>query len=446
MGQMVRVSIWGGWLALAGLTLAGCMTTTGGGEEIQGESVQVSRLAGVTPPPGALRAAEDEAESSAIITDLLGRHSVLPDGSAFAEVSDAVLKAYARPSESELKAARLRAQAASKNWLPRIGPIVSLNSLSDIITQLAVDVVLFDHGRKKAERDFAKADVELAAVTLSEDTNERVLTALSLYLNAAEAREVVALETRTLEDMKRFEWIMQERVKGGVSDMSDLNVLRQKLAEITARLGAAQEAEATALAELNAMSARPLNQVTGLADVRVGSFDARALDILRAEAERDRDVAQAKVDRAGLLPGVSAGGTLGDEGTGISVNAGQDALLGLGTGASLKAIKAVEEASDRRVRQASEDATREISRLESRLSALGRQVGEASQLTQAAKRNLDLFQSQYDAGQRQVLDVVNVYETFADQQTRQVSLKYELALSRLTLARELGLLADGGRI
>lgn len=443
MGQRVRIAT-GAWLAVASLALTGCMTTTGG--EIEGENVEVSRLAGVTPPPGAIRAARDEAGTSLIITELLDRQSVLPDGSAFAEVSDAVLKAYARASESELKAARLRAQAASKNWLPRIGPVVSLSSLSDIVTQLAVDMVLFDHGRKKAERDFAKADVELAAVTLSEDSNARVLTALSLYLDAAEARERGALESRTLKDMRRFEWIMQERVKGGVSDRSDLGILRQKLAEIQSRLSAAREAEATALAELNAMSAKPLNSVTGLADVRVGGFDARPLDVLRAEAERDRDVAQARVDRAGLLPGVNAGGTLGSGGTGVTVNAGQDTLLGLGTGASLKAIKAVEEASGRRVAQATEDATREISRLESRLKALGRQVGEASALTQDAKSNLDLFQSQYDAGQRQVIDVVGVYETFAEQQSRQVSLKFEMALARLKLAREMGLLADGGRI
>lgn len=424
------------------------MTTMGGGSsgEIEGESVEVSRLAGVTPPPGALQAAREEAETSVIIDELMDRRSALPAGSAFAQVGDAVLKAYARASESELKAARLRAQAASKNWLPRIGPVVTLSSLSDIVTQLAVDMVLFDHGRKKAERDFAKADVELAAVTLSEDTNERVLTALSLYLDAAEARERMALETRTLKDMKRFEWIMDERVKGGVSDMSDLNVLRQKLAEIQSRLSAAQEAEATALAELNAMSAKPLNTVTGLADVRVGGFDARPLDVLRAEAQRDRDIAQAKVDRANILPGVNAGGTLGSGGTGVTVTAGQDSLLGVGTGASLQAIKAVEEASARRVSQATEDATREISRLESRLKALGRQVGEASQLTQAAKANLDLFQSQYDAGQRQVMDVVGVYETYAEQQSRRVALKFELALTRLQLAREMGLLADGGRI
>ena len=121
-------------------------------------------------------------------------------------------------------------------------------------------------------------------------------------------------------------------------------------------------------------------------------------------------------------------------------------MLGLGTGASLKATEAANEAADRRVAQATEDTNRTLSRLETRLAALSRQVAEASALTQAARKNLDLFQNQYDAGQRQVMDVVGVYETFAEQQSKQVSLKYELALTRLKLARELGLLADGGQI
>ena len=112
----------------------------------------------------------------------------------------------------------------------------------------------------------------------------------------------------------------------------------------------------------------------------------------------------------------------------------------------LKAVEAAKEGADRRVDQASEDANREIRRLESRLSALTRQVSEAGSLAQQAKANLDLFQQQYDAGQRQVMDVVGVYETFAARQSRQVELKYELAEARVQLAKTLGLLADGSEI
>ncbi|WP_306153094.1 TolC family protein [Roseovarius sp. MMSF_3281] len=435
MGQRYGMGVRAiGLMALLGL--AGCMSTGGG---------EVSRFMSKDPAPK-MTAAEKEAAESAIISDLQARRSVLPPGSAYAQVVAPVLEAYSRPAEAELRSARLRAKAASKNWLPRIGPNISLTSLSDIVAQLVVEQVLFDNGRKKAERAFAKADVEAAAVTLAEDTNERVLTALTLYLDAAKARERITLEHATLKDMKHFEWVMNERVKGGVSDMSDLNVLRQKLAEIQSTLSAKQEEEATALAELNAMSARPLNEVSGLGDLAVSGIVAKPLSVLQAEAEKDREIASAKMERAGLLPGVTAGGTLGDGGSGIGVNVKSDQLLGLGTVDSMKALDVAREAANRRVGQAEEDANRRLRRLETRLSALSRQVSEAGALAQQAKANLDLFQRQYDAGQRQVMDVVGVYETFAARQAAQLDLKYDLARTRLELARERGLLADGSSI
>jgi len=414
------------------------MATDDGGNE-------VSRFMSKDPAPK-MTEAEKEAAESIIISELQARRSVLPPGSAYAKVAAPVLEAYSRPAESELRSARLRAKAASKNWLPRIGPNISLTSLSDIVAQLVVEQVLFDNGRKKAERAFAKADVEAAAVTLAEDTNDRVFTALTLYLEAAQARERMAIERATLKDMKHFEWVMNERVKGGVSDMSDLNVLRQKLAEIRSTLAAQQEGEATALAELSAMSVRPLDDVTGLTDVPVSGAVDGPLSVLQAKAEKEREIASAKMERAGLLPGITAGGTLGEGGSGIGVNVKSDQLLGLGTVDSMKALDVAREAADRRVEQAEEDANRRLRRLESRLSALSRQVGEASALTQQAKANLDMFQRQYDAGQRQVMDVVGVYETFAARQAAQLDLKYELAETRLKIARERGLLADGSSI
>ena len=424
--------------AVALLSLAGCMSATGGDGE-------VSRFMSKDPAPK-MSEAEKEAAGSVIISQLQARRSLLPPGSAYAQVAAPVLEAYSRPAEAELRSARLRARAASKNWLPRIGPNISLTSLSDIVAQLVVEQVLFDNGRKKAERAFAKADVEAAAVTLADETNERVFTALTLYLDAAKARERIALERATLKDMQHFEWVMNERVRGGVSDMSDLNVLRQKLAEIRSTLSAQQEEEATALAELNAMSARPLDDVTGISDVAVAGAVDKPLSVLQAEAEKEREIASARMERAGLLPGVTAGGTLGDNGNGIGVNVKSDQLLGLGTVDSMQALDVAREAASRRVGQAEEDANRRLRRLETRLTALSRQVTEASALTGQAKANLDLFQQQYDAGQRQVMDVVGVYETFAARQAARLDLKYDLARTRLEIARERGLLAEGSSI
>ncbi|MET4129551.1 TolC family protein [Roseovarius sp. MBR-6] len=430
---MVRVAR---GLAAAGtcLMLAGCLGAGSGG------GAEVSRFGA---GPDSVRALQGEA--SPLINDLRARRSALPEGGSFHEVARAVLDGYSRSAESDLLSARLRAEAASKNWLPRIGPNISLTSLSDVVGQLIIEQVLFDNGRKKAERAFAAADVEVAAVTLSQDVNNRVLSGLTLYLEAEQARERRALEAQTLEDMAHFEWIMSERVKGGVSDVSDLTVLRTRLAEIREVMAAQAEAERTALAELAAMAARPMDGVRGLSEVRVAEGPV-ALSVLRAEAEAERDVAEAMVARAGFLPGVVAGGTVGGGSTDFAVRLRTEQLWGLGTGAELRALEAEKEAATRRSAQAAEDSDRVVRRLDARLDALTRQAIEAGALRDQARANLDLFQRQYDGGQRQVMDVVGVYETFAERQARALALKYELARARLELAAHLGVLADGSRM
>ena len=423
----------------AALALTGCLSDAGGGDFVA-RLMSPDATAVATPTH-----AEKLNAESAIIQGLVARRSLLPAGSSFERVAVAVLAANARTAEAELRSARLRSEAASKNWLPRIGPDISLTSLGSLVANLVVDQVLFDNGKRKGEREFAVADVEVAAVNLAQDTNDRVATALELYLTAAEGREKAALAERSFRDMSHFEYIMAERVKGGVSDRSDLNILQQKLAEITADRRASQEQAGTALAELNAMSVEPLSGLSGVPAFSVSSTAAQPLEVVKAEAEKTRAIAAARIDRADQLPGVSAGGTLG-ENSDLGIRVRAQNLIGFGTGDTLRAIEATKEAAGRRVAQADEDASRALRKLEGQIAASARQAQEAAALTARAKTNLDLFQAQYDAGQRQVIDVVSVYETFTRQQHSEVTLKYETLLLQVEMARLLGVLADGDAI
>ncbi|MGR3377045.1 TolC family protein [Salipiger abyssi] len=422
----------------------GCMRDTGEGV--------VSRFMGMEPTALAPRdstatpASAELEEVSPIIAQLQARRSAIASGTPYERVAEAVMQSDARVAEAELRVAQLRAQAARKNWLPRIGPDISLNSLGGFAASLVIDQVLFDNGRKIAERDKAKADVELAAVALVEDGNSRVFEALTLYLAAEEGRDSAAHFAEAHREMTRFEWVMSERVRGGVSDMSDLNVLRQKLASIQAQQGRAEERSRTALAELNAMSARPLDALRGLGGLHAAP-EAPPLAVLRAEAEREATLAEARIARAGHLPGLSANGRLSDDGSlsgGLGVTT--DSLFGLGTMAELNAIEAGKETAERRVAQAAEAAAREIASQSRQLEAYRRQLSEARLLTAQARQNLDLFQRQYEGGQRQVMDVVGVYETYAGALETEIDLRYRAARAELALARLQGALAEGARI
>jgi adhesin transport system outer membrane protein len=265
-----------------------------------------------------------------------------------------------------------------------------------------------------------------------------------LYLRGQEARESATMLGGALEDMKHFEWIMTERVKGGVSDMSDLSVIRHKLTKMQSQFNAETEIALASVAELNAMSVKKLGEVEGITQLEVSRYSAQPLEVLLSEAEKGRSIANAQIDRAGYLPTVSA--SVSSNGGGLTGSVAPTNPIGIGMGANLEAITATEEAAGRRVAQSQEEASRRLAKQEAETAALDRQLAEARALTGGAKANLDLFQSQYDAGQRQVMDVVGVYETYAAQAESEIAVKYDLVRARLDMAKDLGLLADGDDI
>ena len=200
-----------------------------------------------------------------------------------------------------------------------------------------------------------------------------------------------------------------------------------------------------AIAELNAMSAVSLSDQRGLRGMGTTHTD-RSLDVLRATVERDRQIAQARIARAQHLPGLSAGGSLRNGGEGLALSVNTEQMLGIGTGASLKAIEATKITADRKVIEAEDISRRAIEADRRELEALKRQAAEAEGLTAQAKTNLDLFQRQYDAGTRQVMDVVSVYETFLRALEKELDLKFRAARAELDAAKRLGVLADGAKI
>jgi adhesin transport system outer membrane protein len=105
------------------LCLSGCLT---GGTD------------GVDVQRGQPNFTAQEADESLVISSLYKRNSVIPSGSAYHKVAQSVLAANSRSSEAELRSARLRQVAADKNWLPTIGPQVSLTSLGNVVAQMVV--------------------------------------------------------------------------------------------------------------------------------------------------------------------------------------------------------------------------------------------------------------------------------------------------------------------
>ena len=382
---------------------------------------------------------------SVTIAALMDRRSVLGEG-AFARVADGVLAANSRTAEAELRAAILRSEATQKNWLPTLGPQVSLTNMGSIVAQMFVDQVLFDNGGKKAEREMARADVEVAAVALAADTNKRVLTALDLYLTAEAMDARAAVSAAGITRMSRFEYVMSERVKGGVTDRADWQVVVQKLNQMRADQARDLAAAEAARSELAAMSQGSLAGLSGTSPIATPPLEVQMLNVMKAEAEARRAVATARAARAGFLPGLSARGTLGDGADGLGLTVAAPNGLGFGTAASLQAIEAEEQAANARVGQAREDADRRLRGLEGQLAALVEENSQAQLIARQAAANFDAYDAQLRAGRRAVPDVISIFETKIGAERAAATLPFEIDKLRLEIAAERGALVEGGKI
>ena len=395
-------------------------------------------------PASALDAQMENGSQSALIETLLNRRSVLGSG-AFADVANAVLAANSRAAEAELRAAKLRAEARANNWLPSLGPSVSLTSLGALVSTMVVEQVLFDNGRKKAERDYAAADVEVAAVNLAQDTNKRVLSGLELYISAQQASARADVNAAAMAQMTHYEYVMSERVKGGVSARVELQIVQQKLNQMQADMASDQETAAGGLSELGAMTAVPITGVSGLSTLTDGNVDKTPLAVLKAQAESTRMVAEATAARAGFLPSLTAGGTVGN-GVKLGLNIGAANGVGFGTSANLAAIEEQKAAAAARVGQVKEDANRSLRALEGELASLQRQEVQAQSLAAQAAANYAIYAEQQKAGQRAVPDVVGIFETKVRAEREAVGLKYEIARVQLKIAALSGTLVNGEQI
>lgn len=418
--------------------LAAC-TATGGPEAARSDTA-----------PGVPGAGSPKAAAApALIEDLRARRSVLPPDGASGRVAAAVLKAGQGAGAAELRVARLKAQARSRNWLPAIGPSVDLSSLGAIAAGLLVQQAIFDHGRRKAERAFAAADVEVAAVDLSRELNARVHDGLAraVEVQRAEARQAaVQAALTTLDEPAR---IIRGRVAGGVADAADARRLEQVLAELRALAGAEAEAAATARAALEQLAGGP---VPGAETGTLGPLALPAgagpepLPVLLAEAEGRRSVAEAQVARAGHLPGLGIGATIGPDGLEAGAKVGADRLLGLGTRADIEALDAARAVAEDRAAEARDAARRERGALDRQIAEIEAREGRNRGLLGQLDESLALYADQAAAGVRPWGDVIALADQRARLAHETAGLPFDVWLIQLRIAESLGVLADGSAL
>lgn len=395
-----------------------------------------------TRPHGGTPSSRD---ASPTIADLAARISLLPRGGPYDRVAKAVLSASPGVEAAELGLARLRAEAASRNIWPTVTPTLTLTSLSGLAAQLVIDLPLLDHGRRKAERARAAAELDLAAVTLSTRQNARAFEGLSLYLTAEQSRAQGEIARRATARLAEFHGIVTARIDGGLSDRTEEQIIAQSLAEMQAMQASDEESRRQALADLAALTGQTLPDTVAGLDPLPDAPNNDALSILRAEAEGARLVAEARITRANALPGLSANATLSEDGATPGLSAG-GLRLGLGNRAVLQAAEATPDLVARQQAEARQTADRRRIELLGRIAQLRNREAQGQAVLRQTLGNLDLYVEQYRIGRRSLTDLTAQTAAAARLERDQAALNYEIARLQLELARDAGALIDGARL
>jgi adhesin transport system outer membrane protein len=395
---------------------------------------------------GAENVMAQSAANSALIRDLQSRNSILPKNGPFATVAEAVLAASQGAAAAELRVAQLRAQARAQNWLPQIGPSVSLSSLAGLVASLTVNQPLLDNGRRKAERAFAAADVEVAAVALSLDMNQRVYEGLREYINLQRAQAQAEVARRAAARLTEFDTLMKARVQGGLSDMSEQQVIAQRIAEIEATLAADMQAAVAASGQLAALMGGQTLQQKGIDTLRDMREGPPALSVLRQQGEGARAIAQANLTRAEMLPGLTASASITQDAVDPGLRVTGLGMLNPGASASMQALSETATIVARKNAEAAATAQRRVLALSADIDMLNTRAQRGQKVLEQTEANLELFTQQYQLGRRSLLELVSQYDAFSQLERDQTALRYDVALRSIEIARDLGLLVSGARL
>jgi adhesin transport system outer membrane protein len=147
-----------------------------------------------------------------------------------------------------------------------------------------------------------------------------------------------------------------------------------------------------------------------------------------------------------MLPGLAATAGIGSDGMNPGLAMTGAGLLNPGAGAEMAALDQTADVIDRQIATAAETANRRVVALESQIATLSTRQAQGAEVLRQTAGNLELFTEQYKVGRRSLLELVSQYDAYARLERGQASLRYDIALLQLEIARDRGLLVDGARM
>jgi adhesin transport system outer membrane protein len=386
-----------------------------------------------------------QVETSPVIVGLQHRKSALPEGSPAQRIATATLSASTAPGAAELRLAKINADIEAKNWLPTFGPNISLSSLESVASSLLVDAVLFDNGYKRAQREYAVTDVEVAAVNLAIEANDRILEALSALVDLEEAEEEAEISARALKVLDGYAAKSGQRVAQGYSALAEQSEIEQSLSEVRLIHDEARQEALNARRSLTLLGVDDIPSTSSSRLPAPSTASYTPLSVALASAKANRTVAQAKMDRASTFPVFGSTSDISSSGSStVFVVSGSG--MGVTTAAASGPFDASKEAAGQSVIHARSEASRLIDSLESGIKSLEtRRSGYMTRLKDSNSR-FNLYLDQFTAGSQDLTDLVDAYMAKVTLELEAARVGHDITRARYELLHAYGALFDGSRV
>lgn len=360
-------------------------------------------------------------------------------------------------SQHLIQSSNAQVEGAKWNYFPSPSIDVSMAS-GRRGTTLRLDQPLWTGGKLDAAYDLALSRKDESEITLEENGYTLADTLLTLVQNHLKSQENLQALEEGKAQLEEFEQMLQRRIDAGVSSIADRELIRSRLAQISADIATTLSRRNTARAQIELLSGKPLECGIEYTDTAIlnrnGSINSMRTQMIdshpsvkkltalirTAQAEKERTLS-APWPNVSLRAEHQSGSVYTDQ---SSTNNLLYVAVSMSPGAGLSAISAIQSAQskvlqaeyDKRAKE--QDLTDALIRDFDEYHAARERINGMEQTIEASRNVLDSYTRLFIAGKRQWLDLVNASRELTQNSVALADLKASLIISAYRLALKCG--------
>ncbi|WP_159438855.1 TolC family protein [Halomonas cupida] len=364
-------------------------------------------------------------------------------------------------AEAEARSVATEVDIARDSYWPSVS--MSAGPENEVFGEIGYDVtatqVLYDWGRIAAQVDTASAEHRESLAALKVTSDEVALDIIELYLDVIAAQRRVAVVEEYLQRLDELAAMTQERDVSGYSDRSESERASLDLARAREQLSIERGSLSEAQRQLSVLLQRELlttqepvphsdlletlesPQVLDDAIAEAPALNRSQAGVVAAEAQLDESRAALKpqLNLEGSLLRREIGGQVEDDQV-IALRVRMEPIQGLSNWRRAEAATQRVEASKYTHRATLMDLERTVSGLLEQRDVLMMRQDVLQQQVRSAEGVAATYREQFDAGLRDVADLLSIERERFEAARQSVDLKVELYRLQYQAASQLGML------